>query len=112
METLMIVLSGVLVTVGTYLLLSKSLLRIIIGTSVLSHAVHILLMALGGLKRGREPLVIETEEAYVDALPQALILTAIVIGFAVTAIFLVVAYKTYEASGSSRVDRIGRADHE
>ncbi|WLV24681.1 Na(+)/H(+) antiporter subunit C [Aciduricibacillus chroicocephali] len=112
METMMIILSGVLVTVGTYLLLSKSLLRVILGTSVLSHAVHILLMALGGLKTGREPLVGKPEDAYVDALPQALILTAIVIGFAVTAIFLVVAYKTYQETGYDQIDQLRRSNHE
>lgn len=106
METLMIVLSGVLVTAGTYLLLSKSILKMIIGTSVLSHAAHILIMALGGLKTGGEPLIGSPEDAYVDALPQALILTSIVIGFAVTAIFLVVAYKAYQATGLDRTDKL------
>jgi len=97
METMVILLSGVLVVIGTYLLLSKTWLRLILGTSVLSHAVHLLLMALGGLKTGTEPLKGGAVEAYVDALPQALILTAIVIGFAVTALFLTVAYKAYRA---------------
>jgi len=97
METLVILLSGILVAIGTYLLLSKTMLRIILGTSVLSHAVHLLLMALGGLKTGTEPLKSQGTEAYVDALPQALILTSIVIGFAVTALFLIIAYKAYQA---------------
>src|SRR5690625_474950 len=48
METLMIIVSGVLVTVATYLLLTKNLMRIILGAAVLTHAVHLLIMAMGG----------------------------------------------------------------
>ena len=53
METLITILVGVLVTVAVYLLLSKSLVRVILGTAILSHAVHLLLMTMGGLKKGR-----------------------------------------------------------
>lgn len=95
METLIIILAGCLVTVATYLFLSKSLLRVILGSAVLSHAVHLLLMAMGGLKKGSVPLLGEKADTYTDAIPQALILTAIVISFAVTAVFLVLAYRMY-----------------
>ena len=56
METVMAIFIGFLFSVGTYLLLSKSLLRIILGTSVLGHAVHLLLLTMGGLKKGDPPL--------------------------------------------------------
>ena len=52
METLITILVGVLVTVAVYLLLSRNLIRVILGTAVLSHAVHLLLMTMGGLKKG------------------------------------------------------------
>lgn len=52
METLITILIGVLVTVAVYLLLSRNLIRVILGTAVLSHAVHLLLMTMGGLKKG------------------------------------------------------------
>ena len=55
METLITILVGVLVTVAVYLLLSKSLVRVILGTAILSHAVHLLLMTMGGLKKGAVP---------------------------------------------------------
>lgn len=96
MDTLITILTGILVTIGTYLLLSKNIIRIILGSAVLSHAVHLLLMTMGGLKRGSVPLLGEEATTYTDALPQALILTAIVINFAVTALFLVLAYRIYE----------------
>lgn len=106
METLMIILSGVLVTVGTYLILSRSFIRIILGSAILSHAVHLLLMTMGGLKKGSVPLLGEKAEKYTDALPQALILTAIVISFAVTAFFLVLAYRTYQEAGTDNLDAL------
>lgn len=100
METLITILVGVLVTVAVYLLLSRSIIRIIIGSAVLSHAVHLLLMVMGGLKTGSVPLLGEEASKYTDALPQALILTAIVISFAVTAFLLVLAYRTYQETGT------------
>lgn|SRR5699024_1922151 len=106
METLMIILSGILVTVGTYLILSKKILRIIIGSSVLSHAVHLFLMTMGKLKTGTVPIVGEGVESYTDGLPQALILTAIVIGFGVNAFLLVLTYRMYEETSIDEIDRI------
>ena len=56
-------------------------------------------MVMGGLKQGSVPLLGENGSSYTDALPQALILTAIVISFAVTAFLLVLAYRTYKETG-------------
>ncbi|WP_342514231.1 Na(+)/H(+) antiporter subunit C [Sporosarcina sp. FSL K6-1522] len=106
METLITILVGVLVTVAVYLLLSRNLIRVILGTAILSHAVHLLLMTMGGLKKGSVPLLGEEAESYVDALPQALILTAIVISFAVTAFLLVLAYRTYKETGLDDLDAL------
>lgn len=98
MESLMMVLIGVLVAVATYLILSKTVLKVIVGTAILSHAVHLLILTVGGLKKGHAPILEQSVGPYVDALPQALILTAIVISFAVTALLLVVAYRMYKTS--------------
>lgn len=104
METVMIILSGILVTVATYLLLSKNMIRIVLGTAILTHAGHILLITMGGLKDSSVPLLGENAINYVDALPQALILTSIVISFGVTAFFLVLIYRTYEQLGTDSLD--------
>ncbi|BAQ08981.1 monovalent cation/H+ antiporter subunit c [Bacillus sp. OxB-1] len=106
METLITILVGVLVTVAVYLLLSKNLIRVILGTALLSHAVHLLLITMGGLKKGSVPLLGENADSYTDALPQALILTAIVISFAVTAFLLVLAYRTYKETGFDELDAL------
>ena len=99
METIITILVGILVTVAVYLLLSRSLIRIIVGSAILSHAVHLLLMVMGGLKKGNAPIIDENTTNFTDPLPQALILTAIVISFAVTAFILVLGYRTYQETG-------------
>ncbi|MBM4760713.1 Na(+)/H(+) antiporter subunit C [Bacillus sp. B15-48] len=104
MEILMAILVGIIFMSATYLMLSKSLLRIIVGTGLLSHGVHLLLLTMGGLKTGAAPLLGQQAEAYSDPLPQALILTAIVISFGVTALFLVLAYRTYQELGTDNME--------
>lgn len=112
METLIIILAGILVMVATYLLLSRNFIRVIIGTAILSHAVHLLLMAMGRLKAGDVPLLSEEAGAYTDALPQALILTAIVISFAVTAFILVLAYRAYKELRTDDLEKLKGVDDE
>lgn len=112
METLVAILIGVLFTVGTYLILSKSLLRIILGSSVLSHGVHLLILTMGGLKKGSPPLLSLKSTLYTDSLPQALILTAIVINFGVTAFFLVLVYRAYQTIGTDETDQLRSLDDE
>jgi multicomponent Na+:H+ antiporter subunit C len=106
MEILMAIVVGILFTCAVYLMLSKSLLRIIIGTALLSHGAHLLILTVSGLKGGDAPLYGEHAESYVDPLPQALILTAIVISFGVTAFFLVLAYRAYQELGTDNVDQM------
>ncbi|MFD5017638.1 Na(+)/H(+) antiporter subunit C [Paenibacillus sp. NPDC058367] len=104
MELVVALAIGVLFTVGVYLVLSKSLLRILLGTNLITHGVHLLLLTMSGLKTGAPPLLGEKAEAYVDPLPQALILTSIVISFGVTAFFIVLAYRTYRSTGTDDVE--------
>lgn len=103
METLMAFLVGLLFTAGTYMILSRTIVRIILGTALLSHGAHLLLITMGGLKGGAAPLLDQGNEVFVDSLPQALILTAIVINFGVTAFFLVLAYRGYKELGTDNL---------
>lgn len=89
MELLMAIVIGILFMCATYLMLSKSILRIIVGTGLLSHGAHLLILTMGGLKSGAVPLLSDEVTSFVDPLPQALILTAIVISFGVTSFLLV-----------------------
>lgn len=106
MEIIMIFVCGVLTSVSVYLILSKSLIRIIIGTTLLSHAANLFLITMGGLKSGAVPIFEKGQTNYVDPLPQALVLTAIVIAFAVTAFFLVLAFRSYKELGTDNVERM------
>ncbi|WP_043930359.1 Na(+)/H(+) antiporter subunit C [Bacillus sp. EB01] len=106
MEILMAFVIGILFMTATYLMLSRSLLRIIIGTGLLSHGAHLLILTMGGLKRGAAPILRDNITIYTDPLPQALILTAIVISFGVTAFFLVLAYRSYKELGTDNVEEM------
>jgi multicomponent Na+:H+ antiporter subunit C len=113
MEIVMAVVIGILFMCATYLILSRSILRIIVGTGLLSHGAHLLLLTMGGLKQGAVPLLSEEAASYVDPLPQALILTAIVISFGVTAFLLVVAYRAYQELGTDDMECLkGNDTHE
>ncbi|TKC14764.1 Na(+)/H(+) antiporter subunit C [Robertmurraya kyonggiensis] len=111
METLMCLLVGVLFSIGTYLILTKSLLRIILGTSIIGHGVNLLIITMGGLKKGGPPLLGLKNLTYTDSLPQALLLTAIVINFATTALFLVLSYRAYIVLGTDDTEQLrGKED--
>lgn len=106
METCMAIAIGILFCIGTYLMLSKTLLRIILGTSIIGHGVNLLLLTMGGLKKGGAPLLGFKEDALNDPLPQALLLTAIVINFATTALFLVLSYRAYKVLGTDDAEQL------
>lgn len=109
MELWLTVAIGVLFGVGTYLLLRPSLLKVVLGFSLISHGTNLLLLTTGKLKRGEAPILAAgTTGTYTDPLPQALILTAIVISFGVTAFMLALAYRTYRTLGTDDLDRMRR----
>lgn len=89
---------GVLYTVGTYLLLQRTLTRVVIGLALLSHGANLLLLQAGG-GSGRVPFVGPDSDATLattaDPLPQAMVLTAIVITFGVSAFLLALAYRSW-----------------
>ncbi|GIN63681.1 Na(+)/H(+) antiporter subunit C [Robertmurraya siralis] len=111
METLMCIVVGLLFMIGTYLILTKTLLRIILGTSIIGHGVNLLIITMGGLKKGGPPLLGIENVTYADSLPQALLLTAIVINFATTALFLVLSYRAYTVLGTDDTEQLrGKED--
>jgi multicomponent Na+:H+ antiporter subunit C len=112
MEYLMILVIGVLFSSATYLVLTRSLIRVILGTVLYSHAAHLLLLTMAQLKKGAPPLLSPSVSAYTDPLPQALILTAIVISFGVTAFLLVLAYQAYKKLGTDDMDQLRGSDNE
>ena len=112
MEVLLALASGVLYAAGIYLMLRRRLAQLIIGIGLLSNGTNLLIFTAGGLTRGRPPVIPDGAEAlvppYADPVPQALVLTAIVIGFGLLAFSLVLAHRVHETVGTDDVDDVGR----
>lgn len=94
---------GVLFATGTYLLMHRSLTRMIIGLLLLGNGANVLLLLAGG-RAGRAPLVDGNGEATADPLPQAMILTAIVITFGVAAFLLALAHRSWQLTHDDEVE--------
>jgi len=95
---------GLITASGIYLLLRVRTFPIVLGLSLLGYAVNIFLFASGRLTLDSAPLVEHGIERLPDPLPQALVLTAIVIGFGMTAFLIVLALRALRELGSDRVD--------
>lgn len=107
MELIIALAIGVLCSSGVWLLLRPRTFEVIIGLSLLAYAVNLFIFAMGRLKVGAEPILRDNGQdlsLYADPLPQALVLTAIVISFAMTALFLVVLLAARGFSGTDHVD--------
>lgn len=108
MELILSLAIGVLAGSGIWLLLRPRTFQIIIGLSLVSYAVNLFLFSVGRLAIDREPIIadglIPTLERYADPVPQSLVLTAIVIGFAMTALFLVVLLASRGLTHTDHVD--------
>ena len=108
MEVLITLMIGVLTACGVYLLLRGRTFPVVLGLTFLSYAVNLFLFAMGRLAIGRPPVIGTGLPGYADPIPQALILTAIVIGFAMTAFVIMLALKARAELGNDQVD--GRDD--
>lgn len=93
---------GVLFTVGTYLILHRTLTRIVIGLAVLGHGANLLLLLAGGVP-GIPALVNGTDGVVSDPLPQALALTAIVITFGTTSFLLALSFRSWSLTRDDEV---------
>jgi multicomponent Na+:H+ antiporter subunit C len=107
---------GLLFAAGIYLLLSRSLIRMLLGLALLGNAINLLILVAGRLTRIVPPIVPAGAEATAagsaNPLPHALILTAIVIGFAMFAFLLVLAYRAYAVLDADDTDKMRLAEPE
>lgn len=110
MEVLIAAMIGVLVSCGVYLLLRARTFPVILGLTLLSYGVNLFIFVMGRLRTGAPAVVGKGDPSlnntlnYADPLPQALVLTAIVIGFAMTAFLLVLALRGRAELGNDHVD--------
>jgi len=107
MELLIALSIGVLVACGVYLVLRASTFPVVMGLTLLSYATNLFLFAMGRLAIGVPAIVRTDAPGYADPLPQALVLTAIVIAFGMTAFAIVLALKVHSETGSDHVDGKG-----
>lgn len=109
MEIVIAVVVGVLFATGTYMILRRSIVKLIVGLGLLGHGANLLLFAMGSLRRGESP-ILDSGHAVANPVPQALILTAIVIGFGVSAFALTLAYRASNATGHDDLDELQTTD--
>jgi multicomponent Na+:H+ antiporter subunit C len=111
-EFILALVIGALFASGIYLILRRSIVKLLLGLMLMAHGTNLLLFTLSGLRRGAPPLIAvqEGQEVFADPVPQALILTAIVIGFSLNAFTLVLAYRVDQVVGSDDLQRMETTD--
>lgn len=114
MEWVMAGVIGGLYGIALYLMLRRSIVKLIIGLALLGNAANLLIFTVSGMSRARPPIIDEDladlQVPYADPLPQALILTAIVISFGVLAFALVLLYRVYQVVGTDDLDDMRSTD--
>jgi multicomponent Na+:H+ antiporter subunit C len=114
MQLLLSIVIGGLFAAGLYLMLRRSIVKLVIGLGLIGHAANLLIFTVSGLTRGRPPLVpegaVRPAGVVADPLPQALILTAIVISLGVIAFAVVLIQRAYQAVGTDDLDAMQATD--
>jgi multicomponent Na+:H+ antiporter subunit C len=116
MTVVLAIVIGILYAAGLYLIMRRSIVKLVLGLALLAHAANLLIFTLGQLTRGGTPIVPKGQEAltppFPDPVPQALVLTAIVIGFAVQAFAIVLVKRTHGETGTDDLDSMRATDRE
>jgi multicomponent Na+:H+ antiporter subunit C len=114
MDTLLALVIGALYAAGLYLMMRRSIVRLIFGLVILGHAANLLIFTAGRIARSKPPIVPEGADVlvapYADPLPQALILTAIVIGFGLQAFALVLFRQAHRTCVAENLDEMRTTD--
>jgi len=108
MEWLFGILTGVLMAGGVWLVLSRNLVRFLFGLVLISNVANLVIFASGGVVQGKPPLIGESGfvEDVANSLPQALVLTAIVIGFGLVSFTLTLALRAWQSIGTTHVEEM------
>lgn len=114
MELLVVVLIGLLYGSGIYLMLRRSMVKLLIGLLLLGNGANLLIFLLGDLTKGRPPVIPADSniflEVYADPIPQSLILTAIVISFGLQSFAIVLLKRVFLLTGSDNLDDLNTHD--
>lgn len=113
LEVLVALTVGVVVGCSVYLMLTRELLRVILGSILMGYGINLALFMSGGVQEGAPPILNHDSAApMMDPVPQSLILTAIVIGLGVFALLLALGFRTFEEHGTSDVGALTGVEHE
>ncbi|MCB9076813.1 MAG: Na+/H+ antiporter subunit C [Anaerolineaceae bacterium] len=114
MEVILAFVIGALYTAGLYMILRRSIVKLILGLGFLGHAANLMIFTIGRLTRASPPIIGHEAETllspFADPLPQALILTAIVIGFGVQAFAIVLVKRAYQTVNTDDFDQMRSTD--
>lgn len=114
MVMLLAIVVGGLYAAGMFMILRRSIVKLVFGLILMGHGTNLLIFTSGGLVRGKPPLIALGEETlqepYADPIAQALVLTAIVISFAVVAFAVVLLYRVYQTIGTDDMDQMRATD--
>jgi multicomponent Na+:H+ antiporter subunit C len=110
MEFILAILVGILFAGGAYLLLRKCLFKMILGIVLLGNGVNFLIFLTGGVEKGKPPVLTESFSGSADPIPQALILTAIVISFGLQSFALILLQKIYRVLGTDDLESVQNQD--
>ncbi len=110
------ILLGVLFAVSFYLMMRRNMVKVLLGLMLFSNAVNLLVFAAGGITRWQAPIIPADAETlptpHADPLPQALVLTAIVIGLGLLSFVMALIYRTYRNVGTDDLNALAREDEE
>jgi multicomponent Na+:H+ antiporter subunit C len=116
MEIVLAIMIGVLYAAGIYMILRRSLVKLILGIIILGNGANLLIFLLGRITKGRPPLIPGDlkvfEEAYADPIPQALILTAIVISFGLQSFAIILIKRAYKVVKTDDLDEMNAIDQD
>ncbi|MCC5939548.1 MAG: Na+/H+ antiporter subunit C [Lunatimonas sp.] len=116
MEILLVILIGLLYAAGIYMILRRSLVKLIIGLILLGNGANMLIFLLGKVVKGSPPIIDASEKMlsglYADPLPQALILTAIVISFGLQSFAIILVKRAYKVVKTDDLDEMNATDED
>jgi multicomponent Na+:H+ antiporter subunit C len=116
MELIVAILIGLLYSAGIYMMLRRSMVKLLIGLILLGNGANMLIFLLGRITKGKPPVIPEDSafftEIYADPIPQALILTAIVISFGLQAFAITLLKQVYKVTDSDDLDDLNTTDED
>lgn len=116
MELLLAIITGLLYAAGIYMIMRRSIVKLILGIVLLGNGVNLLIFLLGRITKGMPPIIGEKEKVldglFADPIPQALILTAIVISFGLQSFAIILVKRAYKVLKTDDLDQLNTRDED